>query len=161
VWSDSSGNTIETDEPDSSNNLNVNTCYTYDVLNDLTSVVQGSEMRTFVYDGLGRLTQEITPEAGTVVFSYIASTGGLCSGNPQSICSETTAAQNQTNPSVTVTTTYCYDGLNRSTQKGFGSAVQSCPMSAPAVAYTYDQGGAAAFALGRLTHMADPSGSET
>ena len=29
------------------------------------------------------------------------------------------------------------------------------------VCYYYDQGGAAAFALGRLTKMVDPSGSET
>ena len=63
---------------------------------------------------------------------------------------------------MTVTTTYCYnDSLNRLTQKGYASTIQSCPMSSPAVAYTYDQGGASAFALGRLTYMSDPSGSET
>ncbi|HEY3102502.1 MAG TPA: RHS repeat domain-containing protein [Pyrinomonadaceae bacterium] len=36
--------------------LNYQTSYSYDVLNDLTQVSQGSQTRTFIYDSLKRLT---------------------------------------------------------------------------------------------------------
>lgn len=161
TWTDGFGNVIEADEPDSNNNLTIGTCYTFNPLNKLTTVAQGTETRTYSYDGLGRMIQEVTPEAGTIALSYSGSGGGLCSGDPEDLCGKTYGAQNQTNSSVTATTTYCYDVLNRLTQKGYGSTMQSCPISSPAVTYTYDQGGAGAHALGRMTAMSDTSGSET
>jgi RHS repeat-associated protein len=161
TWTDAFGRTIEVDEPNSSGNLTVDTCYVYNITDKLVDVSQGSEVRTFTYDGLNRLTKEVTPEAGTVTLSYTNSGGGLCSGNPEDVCGRTEGAQNQTNQAVTVTTTYCYDSLNRRTAKGYSSTIQSCPMSSPAVTYTYDQGGAGAFAEGRLTTLSDSSGTET
>lgn len=52
---------------DSTNYL---TSYTYDALDNLKTVNQGGQTRTFVYDGLSRLTSQTTPEAGTVTFTY-------------------------------------------------------------------------------------------
>lgn len=118
------------------------TFYTYDALGDLTSVVQGTQTpRTFVYDGLGRKISESTPEAGTISVGYAG-----CSGDPGNLCSKTDARG--------ITTTYTYDGLNRMKSKSYSNGQGS-------VTYAYDQGGASAFALGRLTQMVDPSGSET
>ena len=55
------------------------TTYTYDLLNDLTSVKQGTQTpcsnnmvpvsRAFAYDSLGRLTSECTPESGTTSYT--------------------------------------------------------------------------------------------
>lgn len=119
------------------------TLYTYNALNQLIGVVQGAETRTYSYDGLGRITQETTPEAGTWTISYTAS-GSLCSGDPSNICSITDAKRQ--------TTTYTYDSANRVTSKS---------NSAGTISYYYDHGGAGAQAIGRLTEMTDPSGSET
>ena len=117
--------------------------YVYDAADHLTQVVQGSQTRTFAYDGLGRVTQETTPEAGAITLSYTTS-GSPCSGDPGDVCSKTDARG--------LTTSYSYDTANRVTTK---------TNSAGTVSYYYDQGGAGAHAIGRLTEMVDPSGSET
>ncbi len=119
------------------------TTYLYDAADHLTQVVQGSQTRSFTYDGLGRVVQEVTPEAGTVTFSFTTS-GSPCGGDPDNICSKTDARG--------LTTNYSYDTANR---------LSSRSNSAGTSTYTYDQGGAAAHALGRLTKLTDPSGSET
>ena len=75
------------------------------------------------------------------------------------VCNKVSPTPDQQSASNTTTTTYCYDAIGRITQKAYTS--QSCPMSSPTVSYAYDQGGAAADAIGRLTYMSDPSGSET
>ena len=124
----------------------VATLYSYDAANHLTQVVQGAQTRTFVYDGLGRVTQETTPEAGTEAVSFTAYGGGLCSGDPSKPCSRTDARG--------ITTTYTYDALSRITGKTYSNGQGG-------VSYTYDQGGAGASALGQLTQTTDPSGSET
>jgi RHS repeat-associated protein len=46
------------------------TSYSYDVLNDLTQVNQGGQLRTFTYDNKGRLKSETTPEAGQITYTY-------------------------------------------------------------------------------------------
>ncbi len=50
--------------------LNYKTEYGYDVLDDLTTVTQGTQMRTFGYDSLKRLKSAINPESGTVSYEY-------------------------------------------------------------------------------------------
>ena len=50
--------------------LNYLTTYTYDVLDNLTTVTQGSQTRTFAYDSLKRLTSATNPESGTVSYQY-------------------------------------------------------------------------------------------
>jgi YD repeat-containing protein len=46
------------------------TQYTYDALDNLTTVAQGVQTRTFVYDSLNRLTSATNPESGTVTYTY-------------------------------------------------------------------------------------------
>src|SRR5690606_35627002 len=70
------GQLIRVDEPNSSNQLgsvsspNQATYYTYDVLNNLKTVNQGVQTRTFSYDSLSRLTQAVNPESSTINYSY-------------------------------------------------------------------------------------------
>lgn len=104
------------------------------------------QSRTYTYDGLGRVTSVMTPEAGIVYFFYTTAADGLCSGNPANVCRKTDARG--------ITTTFSYDTMNRLTGKTYSDGTTS------AVTYKYDQGGAAAFALGRLTQTIDSSNSE-
>jgi len=123
------------------------TSYVYDALGNLTRVVQGVQTRTFTYDGLGRRTSMTTPEAGTDNFYFTMSDNvTLCAGSAKAVCRKTDARG--------ITTTYTYDALSRLTGKTYSNGQG-------AVTYQYDQGGATAFALGRLTSITDPSGSET
>jgi len=124
TWVDGFDRTIEADEPDSNNNLTVGTCYSYDLNNNLTQVVQGSETRTYSYDALSRLTTATNPESGTTNFYYTTSGGSLCSGNPVAVCQRTDARG--------ITTTYLYDVLNRLTGKSYSDTT-------PAVSIAYDQ----------------------
>jgi len=122
------------------------TLYRYDAAGNLIQVDQGSQTRTYVYDGLSRVTSSTTPESGTTVFHFTTSGGTLCSGDPSSVCRRVDARN--------ITTTYTYDALNRSTQTAYSDGT-------PTVTMTYDQGGAAANALGRLTSVTDASGTTT
>jgi len=123
------------------------TLYTYDALDNLTQVIQGVQTRTFTYDGLGRRTSMTTPEAGTDNFYFTKSDNvTLCAGSHKAVCRRTDARA--------ITTTYTFDSLNRLTGKTYSNGQGG-------VTIQYDQGGAKAFALGRLTNITDPSGSET
>ncbi|MFZ0798638.1 MAG: RHS repeat-associated core domain-containing protein [Terriglobales bacterium] len=128
------------------------TTYTYEVLGNLTGVVQGSQSRSYQYDGLSRLIKETTPEAGTVTLSYVTTSGTLCSGNPSNPCSRTAPAPNQTG-SATVTTTYTYNAANQLTQKTHSDSTGT-------ETYTYGTN-AKNYNIGRLTEMTDPSGHES
>jgi YD repeat-containing protein len=48
------------------------TTYSYDALDDLTSVSQNAaaQTRTFTYDSLKRLGKAVNPESGTVSYTY-------------------------------------------------------------------------------------------
>jgi len=48
------------------------TTYTYNLRNQLTQISQQGQLRTFEYDGHGRLTKSTTPEQGATTFSYFA-----------------------------------------------------------------------------------------
>jgi len=164
TWTDGFGRIIEADEPDSNNNLTLGTCYSYDLNNNLRQIVQGAETRTYTYDAVSRLTSKTDPESGTTYYCYTAlsgtacngdsSTGSLCSGDPSQVCRRTGPAPNQTNPAVTVTTTYSYDALNRLYQKTYSD-------STPPVYYSYDSciNVSPCYNIGRRTGMSDGSGS--
>jgi RHS repeat-associated protein len=148
-WLDGFGRIIEVDEPSGAGGLKSPfvTNYAYDALGNLTGVVQGVQTRTYEYDGLSRLIQEVTPESGTITLSYVTPAKALCSGNPSNPCTRTDA--------LAIVTTYSYDKAGRLTKK------VHTPSATGTVTYTYDTGGAAKFAKGRLIAMADPTGSET
>jgi RHS repeat-associated protein len=76
------------------------TFYSYDALNNLRQVNQGSQTRTLVYDSLSRLVSATDPESGTVTYAYDPN------GNPI----EKTDARG-------VKTTITYDALNRAKSK--------------------------------------------
>jgi RHS repeat-associated protein len=97
--------------------MSVGTCYTYDLNNNLTEVVQGSQTRYYYYDGLSRPTQVITPEDGTAYFYYTTSGGSLCAGNPSAVCRKT--------DSRSVTTTNTYDAMSRVTNTSFSDGSTS------------------------------------
>ena len=116
------------------------TSYSYDALNNLLTVSQGSlAQRTFAYDSLSRLLCAANPETGRATCptpdtgTYTLGTtryGYDANGN---MAQRIRPAPNQTSPSTTVTTTYAYDSLNRVTQKSYSDGVT------PTARFGYDQ----------------------
>jgi len=88
--------------------------YGYDTLNNLTTVNQGVQTRTFTYNSLSRLLSATNPESGTINYSYAAN------GN---LTSKVDAR--------TITTTYTYDALDRIVTSNYSD-------STPDVTYYYD-----------------------
>lgn len=120
-------------------NLNLETDYQYDLLGNLTSVVQGgSRQRTFTFDSLSRLVCAANPEMQIATCpnpdtgSYTAGTTRYAYDANGNVLSKTAPKPNQTNSSVTVSTNYLYDPLNRITQKSYSDG------TTPAVQYGYD-----------------------
>ncbi len=100
------------------------TSYQHDVLGNLTGVTQGTETRSFAYDGLSRLTSAANPETGTV--SYVYGTNAACpspNSFPGDLVSRTDARG--------IRTCYRYDALHRLTQKNYSDTT-------PTVTLTYD-----------------------
>ena len=151
-WTDGFARLIEVDEPDSTGALSVPTCYTYDLLGNLTGVLQnGSRQRTFVYDSLSRLTSATNPESGTITYTYDANSN---------VGTKTAPMPNQTG-SATVVTNFTHDALNRLTQKSFNDG------TTPTVKYGYDGVAPSGCTpptltignpIGRRTSMCDGSG---
>jgi len=137
------GHLVRVDEPndagdlDSGGNPVQSTNYVYDALNNLLTVVQGSQTRTFVYNSLSRMTSETNPEAGTTVYEFDNN------GNPT-----------KKTDSRSVSTHFVYDALNRITQKSYTG---ESGYTTPTVDYTYDE---YSNAIGRLTKVSS-SISET
>jgi RHS repeat-associated protein len=119
---DALGRLIRVDEPDASNNIGsvsapiLPTSYVYDVLDDLLTVTQGSQTRTFVYDSLKRLTSATNPESGTASYQY----------DPNGNLTQRINARN-------ITTTISYDAINRPTSRTYNDNPAT-----PAVNYYYD-----------------------
>ena len=131
---DGLGRLTRVDEPNSSGALgsisspNQPTTYSYDALDNLTTVSQGAQTRTFVYDSLKRLSSASHPESGTATFSY---------DNNGNVASRVDARS--------ITTTFAYDSLNRITSRSYSDGT-------PTVTYTYDAAGVAN-SKGRLTSV--------
>jgi RHS repeat-associated protein len=69
---DALGRLVEAvEDPDGS--FNYHTFYAYNPLNNLTGVDQGSQTRTFEYNGLGWLTSATNPESNTIAYAYFSS----------------------------------------------------------------------------------------
>ncbi len=124
--------------------LNYQTTYSYDALNDLTGVTQGSETRSYQYDMLSRLTQVATPESqqNWRYYYYTTSGGAPCSGSPSAVCRRTDERG--------ITTTYTYDALNRLLTKSYSDGT-------PTANFEYDETSWAGLlnlnnTAGRLSH---------
>src|SRR5262249_19681613 len=109
--------------------------------------------RSFTYNSLSQMLSAKNPESGTVSFNYDSD------GN---ISTRTSPAPNQTG-SATVTLTYSYDPLHRTTQKSFSDGVT------PTVKYGYDAIAPVGCTLptliinngiGQRTGMCDAAGAE-
>jgi RHS repeat-associated protein len=143
------GQLMRVDEPDDAGLLDVNnapvqsTNYSYDTLNNLTTVSQGVQTRSFVYDSLSRLKSATNPESGLIQYSY---------DNNGNLTQKTDARA--------VVTNYIYDNLNRVTARNY-SAPANLPnyQTTPSVVYTYDDP-TVTFSKGRLTKVSS-SLSET
>jgi RHS repeat-associated protein len=146
IWIDAFGRTIETDEPNSSGSLTSNTCYSYDLINDLLKVVHGTQTRTYTYDAIGRLTSETIPESGGTTFAY---SGSTCIDDGLALPCQQTDARG-------VTISSSYGSFDRLAQRTYSDGT-------PTVTYSYDQASAngltIANGVGRLTSMTDGSGT--
>ncbi|HYR77922.1 MAG TPA: DUF2341 domain-containing protein [Pyrinomonadaceae bacterium] len=129
--------------------LNYSTSYSYDTLNDLTTVTQGSQTRTFAYDSLKRLTSAANPESGTVSYQYDSN------GN---LTSKTDARS--------ITSSFTYDALNRVITRSYTNDGGVTPP----VNYYYDNAGLPSgtpasfnrgYATGRLVAVTYGSNSST
>jgi RHS repeat-associated protein len=117
--------------------------YSYDVLDNLITVTQGVQTRSFVYDSLKRLTSASNPESGTTSFSYDYN-GNL---------TQRVDARN-------ITTTISYDALNRPTAKTYSDSTSRIDFyydaqALPAGAPSFDRG----FSLGALVAVTYGGGS--
>ena len=119
------------------------TSYSYDVLDDLLTVVQGSQTRTFTYDAQGRSVTAQNPESGTLCYGLIVS----------SVCN----AQYDGNGNLLyrsdprgVVTGFAYDALNRPTGISYSDGT-------PTVTYSWDSG--ATYSKGRLVSVSTTAGT--
>lgn len=107
------------------------TQYTYDVLNDLTGVTQNAQssgskqIRTYVYDDLGRLTSETNPEAATTTYTY--DTDSTCGTSKGDLVKRVDTVGN--------TTCYAYDALHRVTSTTYSGPYSS---NTPSKHFVYD-----------------------
>ena len=160
--SDAAGRQSIVYEPDPSNGntLTLQTSYTYNVLNELTQVTEGSQTRSFVYDALGRLTSSSIPE---MLVNSVQHSTSLFYDQWDNMTSRTDGRG--------VVTTYSYDGLNRLAAVGY--SVGSSGVTAPAnvckapgassnnasICFTYGTT-PASYNNGLLVSMTDTLGSE-
>jgi RHS repeat-associated protein len=153
VCSDGVGRTSQVIEDPSG--LNYTTTYLYDPLNDLLGVVQGTQQtcqinstwysRCFQYDALSRMTQAMTPEAGTV--NYTFDSDSTCGTSKGDLVKRVDARG--------IRTCNTYDSIHRLASSTYSD-------STPSVTYYYDQssynGLTIINGLGRQTGMSDGSG---
>jgi RHS repeat-associated protein len=144
VQGDGLGRVAVVFEPDPTNNnsLTLQTSYAYTVLDQLASVTQGAQTRTFYYDGMGRLTSQVIPESGTTGFQY---------NNFNQLTQRTDARG--------VLTTYSYDTMNRPYQISYNVGSTGVPAT-PTVTYTFGTN-PSQFNNGQLVTLTDGLGTTT
>lgn len=129
-------------DPTNSNSLTLQSNYSYTVLDQLATLTQGSQTRTFSFDGMGRLTGHTLPESGTTSFQY----------NSYNQISQRTDARG-------VITTFTYDSMNRIYQISYN--VGSTGVAAtPTITYTYGTN-ASQLNNGRILTLSDGLGTTT
>ena len=127
---DALGRLVKVIEDPGTSGLGYVTDYAYDVLDNLKTVTQGSQTRTFTYDSLSRLVTAVNPESGTIQYKYDANGNLVLKIDPRSggaslpNCSIPYSGTN-------VATCSEYDALNRVIKKDYNDAT-------PDVNYYYD-----------------------
>ena len=96
--------------------------YTYNPLDQLTQINQAGQIRSFAYDGYGRLATRTTPEQGATTYSYFAD-------NTVQTITDARGA----------TTTFSYN--NRGLVTGITYGVPAGVAATPNVIFTYDAAG--------------------
>lgn len=111
----------------------------YDARDNITGVTDQRSLATgYIYDGLDNPLQVTSPDTGATVYEYDAAGNRTKATDARGIITE-----------------YTYDALNRLTAKSFpGTPAEN-------VTYTYDSTAGGNKGVGRLTGIADPSGSTT
>ena len=146
---DGLGRLVRVDEPTGSppalgtaRSPNQATSYSYNALDNLTRVTQGSQRRTFAYDSLSRLTSARNPESGTIAYSY---------DNNGNLTQRTDARS--------VVTSYTYDRLDRLTRRSYSYTGSDTAVSLETtrVDYAYDSCGS--YARGRLCSVTAKKGT--
>ena len=124
--------------------LGTTTSYIYDGLDDLQTVSQGGQSRSYSYDSLKELLSASNPESGTTTYTYDANGNMLTRKDARGI-----------------TTTSGYDALNRVTSKTYSDGT-------PTATFAYDESTVTVgswtspslgYPKGRLTHTTTANGS--
>src|ERR1700733_10943964 len=143
--------------------LGYTTGYTYDTLNDLLTVTQGTESRAFTYDSLSRLVTSVNPESGQITYTY---------DNNGNVLTRKAPSPNQPiTGTATATTKYTYDSINRILSKTYNDLYAPNALINPSIGYSYDvsagwnngSGGTIAqnYPKGRLTQETATLGTDT
>jgi RHS repeat-associated protein len=108
------------------------TSYTYDLIDRLVEVNQGSQLRKYKYDSMGRLLFEKIPEQSATINDG----SGTYWTTKYTYTDYNAVATRQ--DARGVITTYSYDDLRRMTQVSYNVAGASGVATTPTVTYSYD-----------------------
>jgi len=130
--SDGLGRLTKVTEQDAVGDFKDDTTYTYNLLDELTQVNQGNQLRSFKYDAAGRLLYEKIPEQTATIND---GTGTLWT--TKYVYTDFDAVQTRTDARGVITT-YTYDDLNRLTGVSYNTSNAPGVATTGSVAYTYD-----------------------
>jgi RHS repeat-associated protein len=129
---DGLGRIVKVTEKDANGQLTQETNYTYNVIDKLTDVNQGGQLRAFKYDALGRLLFERIPEQSATIDD---GTGTFWSSKNTWTDFHAISTRQDARGAVT---SYGYDVLNRLTSVTYDISNAPGVASTPNVTYSYD-----------------------
>ena len=130
---DGLGRLVKVTEQDSSGTLNQESTYSYSLLDQLTQLDQGGQLRKFKYDALGRLLYELIPEHSATIND---GTGVMWS------CKYTYTTANDVatrQDARGVITSYSYDDLHRVIGISYNTSGATGVAATPGVTMVYDE----------------------
>ncbi len=129
---DGLGRIVKVTEKDASGQLTQETNYTYSMLDRLTQVNQGGQLRSLKYDALGRLLFERIPEQSTTIDD---GSGTFWSSKYTWTDFHAISTRQDARGSVA---SYGYDALNRLTSVNYDTSGAPGVATTPNVTYNYD-----------------------